>query len=425
MGVIFGRAVRRGRRSDYDTRLGEMGVVSIIGALRSGRAAGTTRPQMRIVHVTDTFLPKIGGAEIAIDQLARAMTTLGTQCAVLAQRPRGMRGDLHPPYRLARFASPRSSMWAGWWIGRHLTRLCKSFGPPDALIGHHAFPPGFAVVRYARQMGIPSIVYPRGGDIYEVSRFRKKPRAWAKLTWALANASVVVCASGAMEQIVRDIIGADRAKGRVVRIPNGVNLAEFRADASASRFSNNPAFEVPFVLGLGRMIRRKGFHLLIDAFSSVAARDWKLVIAGDGKELAALRAQAAPLGDRVIFTNTVEAADKCWLLQHCQFMAAPSLEESFGNVALEAMACGKPVLASRASGFAEIIGDGENGRLVDVNDATALGAALTDFMRADLTPQSAAATLTSEQFAWEVIANRYVKLIESLRRGNILPGNLR
>src|SRR5205807_3760146 len=62
---------------------------------------------MRVVHVTDTFLPKVGGAEIAIDQLVRAMSRLGDQCSVLAQRPRGLRAEIETTYPLWRFPNPR------------------------------------------------------------------------------------------------------------------------------------------------------------------------------------------------------------------------------------------------------------------------------------------------------------------------------
>src|SRR5437764_8219235 len=113
---------------------------------------------MRILHVTDTFLPKVGGAEIAIDQLVRAMSRAGDQCAVLAQRPRGMGGEIDAPYPLFRFANPRSSLWAGWWIERRLERIGREIGPFDAIIGHHAFPPGYACARYGRRHGVPSIV---------------------------------------------------------------------------------------------------------------------------------------------------------------------------------------------------------------------------------------------------------------------------
>src|SRR5947209_11387593 len=84
-----------------------------------------TLSTMRIVHVTDTFLPKIGGAEIAIDQLVRAMTTAGHDCTVVAQRPRGLKMEIDVPYRLRRFHNPRSSLWAGWWIERHLASICR------------------------------------------------------------------------------------------------------------------------------------------------------------------------------------------------------------------------------------------------------------------------------------------------------------
>src|SRR5206468_13016467 len=116
--------------------------------------------------------------------------------------------------------------------------------------------------------------------------------------------------------------------------------------------------------------------------------EWPLIIAGDGKGLDALRQQAAPLSDRVLFVGLVQGADKRWLLQRCRFMAAPSLEESFGNVALEAMACGKPVIASRASGFTEIVKDHQNGRLVEANNVQALTTALRDYVTSDLTRQS-------------------------------------
>lgn len=369
---------------------------------------------MRIVHVTDTFLPKIGGAEIAIDQLVRAMNAAGEQCTVLAQSPRGMSGKIETPYPLMRFPNPRSSLWAGWWIEQHLKRMEKRHGAADLFIGHHAFPPGYACVKYAAARGVPSIVYPRGGDIYEVSRFRRKRLAWGKLTWALTHASAIVCASAPMEQIVREIIGDRAAEGRLERIPNGVNTADLMANASTSRFAVDTRFKAPFILGLGRLIHRKGFHLLIEAFGSLPASDWKLVIAGEGRELDRLKKLADPLGDRILFTGLVEGVDKRWLLQHCRFMAAPSLEESFGNVALESMACGKPVIASRASGFAEIVRDEENGRLVNVGDVAALRDTIQSMCRIDLTAQSLAAHRTAEEFSWAAVTVKYRNLIHRL-----------
>ncbi|HEX4796208.1 MAG TPA: glycosyltransferase family 4 protein [Humisphaera sp.] len=366
---------------------------------------------MRVVHVTDTFLPKIGGAEIAIDQLVRAMGGLGVECIVLAKRNRGVSGDVDVPYRLQRFSRARSDVWAGAWLDWNLSRLVRKLGPVDAVIGHHAFPPGYGAVRFARRHGIPAIVYPRGGDIYYTSRLRRKRLAWRRLTWTLANASAVVCASAAMEAIAREIAGA---QSPIVRIPNGVNFEELRADSSTSRLQADPRLRDPFVLGLGRVIERKGLHLLVDAFAKGAAPPWRLVIAGDGRDLPALRARAASLGDRVVFTGMVEGADKRWVLRHCQFMAAPSLEESFGNAALEAMACGKPVVVSGASGLAEFVNNGEGGIVVPVGEVEPLAAALARYTTTDLSAASAAAERAAQEFTWPSIARQYIALIEQL-----------
>jgi glycosyltransferase involved in cell wall biosynthesis len=374
---------------------------------------------MRILHVTDTFLPKVGGAEIAIDQLIRAMTHLGADCTLLAQINRGHTAKVDTLYPLHRFRSPQSSRWAGWWIRKHIQRLERQAGRPfDVLIGHHAFPPGYACVQHARRTDKLAIVYPRGGDIYEVSRFRRKPSAWRKLTSALTDANAVICASSAMQDLVQQII-APAPANHLTQIPNGVNIEELNQDASTSRFVRDPQYQHPFILALGRTIKRKGFHLLIEAFTQLINTSMppiNVVIAGEGKELENLKHQASPHPTRILFPGLVQNADKRYLLQHCRFMAAPSLEESFGNVALEAMACGKPVIASNASGFAEIVQDQINGRLIEAGNVPALTAALTDYTTRDLANESHQAQKTAQSFSWPTIAQKYLDLIHALMR---------
>src|ERR1051325_2626838 len=113
---------------------------------------------MRVLHVTDTFLPKIGGAEIALDQLTRGMNALETmEVSVLAQVNRGISPTLDVPYPVHRFSRPRTNLFAGWWIVRHIKRLHRQ-KPFDVIIGHHAFAPGYACVKFGQMAGIPSIV---------------------------------------------------------------------------------------------------------------------------------------------------------------------------------------------------------------------------------------------------------------------------
>jgi glycosyltransferase involved in cell wall biosynthesis len=78
------------------------------------------------------------------------------------------------------------------------------------------------------------------------------------------------------------------------------------------------------------------------------------------------------------------------------------------------MACAKPVLASRASGFAEIIKDNQNGRLVEVGSTPALLEALRDYTTRPLDAESYAAAQTAQSFSWPTIARRYIDLIQQV-----------
>lgn len=373
---------------------------------------------MRVVHVTDTFLPKLGGAELAIDRLCRAMGEHGASPVVVAQGQKGKGAEVTGlAYPLRRYPRPWSSIFAGPAIRKTLARVLAELGPADALVGHHAFPSGHGVVTFARDLKprVPAVVHVRGGDIYLASRWRKKPMIWRRLAAALASADAVIVSSNDMLALAGQIVADHGTTANFKLLPNGVDPAEFRTDPDASRFANDDRFKGPFVLGLGRMISRKGFDLLIRAFDAAAPKDWRLVLAGDGADLAGLKSLAQPLGDRVVFTGPVRGVDRNFLLQRCAFMAAPSLEESFGNVALEVMTCGRPLLATRTGGFADLV-DGTNGTLVPPGDLDALTHALHRLTRTDLSPFGQAALATAGQYTWHHIAARYLDLLASLKR---------
>jgi glycogen synthase len=364
----------------------------------------------RVLHVTDSFLPKTGGAEQAIDQLVRALTAQGCPSAVLAQVNRGVPTAVDVPYAVGRYRRPHSHLWAGWWIARAMAKFEREHGAFDAYVGHHAFPPGYAAVTHALARGRRAVVHIRGGDIYYGSRLRRKKLAWGRLSRALREAHAVVALSTAMRELTLEICPG----ARVHVIPNGIDLGAINGASEGSKFAGDERLAGPFVLGLGRAVRRKGFHVLLEAFARVRPAGWKLVIAGDGRDLAELKAQAGKLGGggaEVVFTGLVTGADKRWLLRHCRFTCAPSLEESFPNVALEAIACGKPVLGSTAGGFADIVGDGVTGMLTPAGDAGKLAEAIRAMTAMDLAAMSRAAAESARRFDWPLVAREYAKLL--------------
>ena len=120
-----------------------------------------------------------------------------------------------------------------------------------------------------------------------------------------------------------------------------------------SRIVNGP----PYVLFLGRINWKKGLDRLLAAFARVD--DARLVIAGNDEEQyrPALEERARQLGlaDRVTFTGPVHGAGKAALLTGAQLLVLPSYSENFGNVVLEAMAAGRPVVVTPEVGLAPVV----------------------------------------------------------------------
>jgi len=176
-----------------------------------------------------------------------------------------------------------------------------------------------------------------------------------------------------------------RAEGRggakFTIIPNGVDLGRFDLPATACGLRRE--FRIPNrapVLGVvARLEPEKGHRYLVEAMPAilrVAAEAW-LVIVGEGSLDATLRAQAAtlppPARDRIVFTGRRE--DVAAITAEIDVAVLPSLREAQGISILEAMARGRPVVASAVGGIPEVLTDGLDGLLVPPADPAALAEA--------------------------------------------------
>jgi len=173
---------------------------------------------------------------------------------------------------------------------------------------------------------------------------------------------------------------AERAAGGALRgviVPPGVDVDRFRPLAAAERRSVREAFGLdpdrPLVLGVSRLVPRKGFDVLIDAVAGLP--DVQLAIAGAGRDRARLerRARERDIEDRVSFLGRVPDDDSFpQLYASADVFAMPCRErwggleaEGFGIVFLEAAAAGVPVVAGRSGGSHEAVADGETGFVVE------------------------------------------------------------
>lgn len=135
-------------------------------------------------------------------------------------------------------------------------------------------------------------------------------------------------------------------------------------------------------LFVGRLVGWKGVDILLDAFARVCEKvSARLEIVGDGPERAGLEASAARLGvgPRVVFRGWLDRADCASSMRTCEVFVSASLQESGGIAVLEAMACGRPVIAAAWGGHLGTVDDGV-GILADVSSREALVAGLAEAM---------------------------------------------
>ena len=144
-----------------------------------------------------------------------------------------------------------------------------------------------------------------------------------------------------------------------------------------------PPINLPYLLAIGSLTREKGVEILIEALVKLR-RDYpnlSLCLLGDGPLRDALERRVAEmaLSDWVHFIGIVEDV-RPWL-KHCALLAVPSLSEGMGLAAVEAMAMGRPVVASRVGGLLEVVVDGETGRFARPGDADHLAEQVDALLR--------------------------------------------
>jgi glycosyltransferase involved in cell wall biosynthesis len=238
---------------------------------------------------------------------------------------------------------------------------------------------GDLVVLAARLAGAAKIV--RSVHLPPVPPITRLDRAG--ISWRDRLLARVICVSGPTRQAHLDGLGRDPSKCVVVH--NGIDLQRFSPSIAGDdiRIEFGLDATTPLVGTVSRLGEaRKGVNYFIDMVASVATRhpEARFLVVGDGTLRPALEAQAARLGiaDRVIFTG--ERKDVAKLLAAMDVFVIPSLYEACQYSLLEAMAMGKPVVATPAGVAPDVVFDHETGLLVPLADGQALAQAVSELL---------------------------------------------
>ncbi len=228
----------------------------------------------------------------------------------------------------------------------------------------------------------------------------------------LKRAAVVTTCTRAAADHLREVYGADAGKVQVVR--HGVRVPDAPPPPRTP-----PAGRPPRVLGLGRLVAKKGFR---DLIAAAPAGNFEVELIGDGPELDSLRAAAAARGaaDRVQFRGQANAAGIEQAFERCDAICAPSVlapdgdRDGVPNCLLEASLAGLPVIASDAGGLPEFAEDGRTALVVPAGDPRGIADAVgrlanEDGLAARLV--SGARALIRERFDLEKNAARLAELL--------------
>jgi teichuronic acid biosynthesis glycosyltransferase TuaC len=246
-------------------------------------------------------------------------------------------------------------------------------GKVDVVLGSWAYPDGFAAVVLAEMLGTPAVIKLHGSDMNVVAQL-PGPRRW--LAWALRRAERVVAVSAPLRDAAVEL-GA--SSNRVDIVPNGIDRARFRPhDRTAARHALGLPIDGVIVLYVGNIERHKGSLDLVRAFAALTQwrKNASLLMVGDGAAKADCQKLTIELGVDVSFVGARPHDEIPQWIAACDVFALPSWNEGTPNVVLEALACGRRVVATGVGGTPDVITSETLGVLVPPRDPPALAIAI-------------------------------------------------
>jgi glycosyltransferase involved in cell wall biosynthesis len=316
---------------------------------------------MKHLHFTQSLEPLYGGglgsSMVALHRQMRADGLTSALCATYGGRPQELvEGSREFPRIKPDFIYYSPAM------RRQAPQLVRD---ADVIHGHGLYVgTNYIFGRESRRQGKPLVYHVHGMfEPYILQRSKWKKHL---VHWFFENKNFrEVRLWRALTAKEADQIRACGIKQPIVIAPNGLNPGDFSKPMaggspiviSADQTLRKTALRLLF---LGRIHPKKGFDLLLAAWAKLSplTRDWELVIAGPDEQghRAQVQALAGSLGlqDRIIFTGSITGQAKKNLLYSSDLFVLPSYSEGFSMSLLEAMACGLPVIATRACNFPDI-----------------------------------------------------------------------
>ncbi|MCX6784057.1 MAG: glycosyltransferase family 4 protein [candidate division WWE3 bacterium] len=369
---------------------------------------------MRVLMISSRFYPHQGGVEQVVLNLAKSFQCLGHQVLVVSARA---------PWSLLPNEDVESVPVKRLFLGLPFRGLRSTLGfvplffitlikfiniikviKPDVINLHFVDDAALYAWIISVLTGVKLVVSLHGND---VEKFPIES-AWSRfiLKLVINRAVKVTVNSNYLLTKVEALVPG--VSNKAVVIGNGLNLSEFVNVASYIASD-------PYILGLGRLVAKKGFDVLLKAWAKLPVDfPYKLIIAGDGEERSNLEklTNELSLTSKVTFLGAVTHKVALQLFKGAKLYILPSILEPFGIVLLEAMALGCPIIASNTGGVPDLVKNDKTGVLFKTGDVTELSSKLVELIYDELEMNryiQNGLTFTQD-FAWNKVATKYLEI---------------
>ena len=321
----------------------------------------------------------------------------------------GMRADVR--LRASAIAVAPLAMLAGWFKALRVAQKKSA----TVMHAHWVIPAG--AIGAAAAGRVPLVVSLHGSDVFVAER-HTVARVAARAAFLRAR-WVTACSEDLRSRAV--VLGADTHRSSV--IPYGVDSGRFRPSPEERRRGREMfgiGEDVPYVVAIGRLVRKKGFEYLIDAAAALTSQHptLRVAIAGEGDLDSALRARARAAGvaQHIQFLGVVSHDVVPTLLAAADIAVAPSVHDEAGNVdglpntVMEIMASATPLVTTPVGGIGAIAVDGDTSLVVPEHDARALASAIRLLLLHPSTGAeigSRARALVCQHHSWERVAGQF------------------
>jgi glycosyltransferase involved in cell wall biosynthesis len=384
---------------------------------------------LRLALVTRRFWPLVGGAEVAMANLAVEFQRQGQQPTIVTARwekhwPTEL---VHREVPVVRLPQPKLRGWGtlrymyalGSWLAAQQPKLD---GVLVSMLKHDAY----AAIGAWRRAKIPVVLRAEGGGAAGDCAWQQTARFGLRIRQRCQQADAIVAPSDAIERELRE---AGYSADRIVRIDNGVAIPPPRSPGQqeAARSALAEAnwdlkcdSGAPLVVYTGRLHPDKGLADLVQAWPAIATR-WpqaRLWLIGEGPQREELFGLISDLGFRykICLPGSFDEIDD--VLAAADLFVLPSYSEGMSLSLLEAMAAGLPVVASDIPGNRALVTHEREGLLAPPGDAQRLAAAIAQVLSAPargVALGAAGRSRVSEHFSLEKMARQHLELIHSLR----------